>query len=375
MHVVNSKIVWEKITKGVFIIAEAGKNFIQTPDDRPVTEYLNNAKELVDKAVWAGADAIKFQTHNVEDEQLNIPIISPHFKGANRYQWVKRNTEATPVVEFWKPLKNYCEEKGIIFFSTPMSRGAAYRLAEVGVPLWKIGSGDILDFVCMDFMRQSGLPVIMSSGMSTIEEVQQGINFLKAKNHRVALTHALSKYPGLPEEANLAIIELYQEQFPGVPIGFSENSVGIEPSLIAVALGATIIEKHFTISRNLWGADHKVCSTPEEFKELVEAIRQLEQNPTERERWLRHPKLSAIRGPKQKILKDDEALFRPIFRKALMAAEDIPAGTIVQSNLIYAMRPQAYAGGLPSETYEQIIGKRVKVDLKKFQPLTWEVLA
>src|SRR3989344_1333294 len=310
MLTITSEAMWEKITKGVFIIAEAGKNFIQTEDERPISEYLENAKELVDKALWAGADAIKFQTHNGEDEQLNLKIISPHFKGADRYSWLTRNTNATPVNEFWKPLKDYCDNAGIIFFSTPMSRGAAQRLAEIGVELWKIGSGDILDFVAMDYMRQGGIPIIMSSGMSTLEEVERGMNFLRAKNNRVALMHCLSKYPGIPEEANLAVMELYRERFPGVPIGFSENSIGIEPSLIAVALGATMVEKHFTIRRDLWGADHKVCSTPEEFKLLVDGIRKIEDDPTEKKRLLSHPNLAAILGKKEKRLKDDEAVFR-----------------------------------------------------------------
>ena len=202
MQNVQEKI-WEKIQKGVFIIAEAGKNFIQTEEDRPVEEYLKNAMQLVDEAAKAGADAIKFQTHNVDDEQLNINVVSPHFKGSDRYRWVTRNNKATPINEFWKPLKAHCEKKGIVFFSTPMSHGAAKILDEVGVDLWKIGSGDILDFVMLDYMRNSGKPIIISSGMSTLEEVEKAINFLRAKNPRVALLHCVSKYPCPPEELHL----------------------------------------------------------------------------------------------------------------------------------------------------------------------------
>jgi len=147
----NHNQIWEKIQKGVFIIAEAGKNFIQVENPQPVSVYLQKAKELVDQATWAGADAIKFQAHNVEDEQHpKIKVIANHFRGLDRFTWVTKNTEATPINEFWKPLKAYCEEKGIIFFATPMSRGAAQRLMEVGVKLWKIGSGDIFDFVTHD---------------------------------------------------------------------------------------------------------------------------------------------------------------------------------------------------------------------------------
>ncbi|MEK7555193.1 MAG: N-acetylneuraminate synthase family protein [Patescibacteria group bacterium] len=366
--------IWEKIQKGVFVIAEAGKNFIQTEEDRPVSEYLKNAKGLVDAAKVAGADAIKFQTHNVEDEQLNIEIISPHFKGADRYRWLTRNTNATPVEEFWKPLKKYCEEIGIIFMSTPMSRGAALRLAEVGVPVWKIGSGDMLDFVAMDFMRSQPEPIIMSSGMSTFEEVELGFRFLQKKNSRVALMHAFSKYPGAPEEANLGTIDFYRERFSGTPIGFSENSIGWEPSAIAAAMGVTMIEKHFTISRGFWGADHKVSSTREEFGEMVNAIRTIERDPKEKSRWLAHPKFNAIYGKKEKVLRKDEEAFRPIFRKSLIAGTDIPKGAVIMPEMVYAMRPQKYSDGLPSEQYERVVGKRAARDLNRFDPITHDVV-
>ena len=135
-----------------FVVAEIGKGFIQTEEDQTPEVYLANAKELVLLAKEAGADAVKFQTHTVEDEQANINVVAPHFNGADRYSWVKRNTAATPVW-FWQELKKYCAELGIVFFSTPMSRGAAKLLnEEVGVDLWKVGSGDILDFVMLDYL-------------------------------------------------------------------------------------------------------------------------------------------------------------------------------------------------------------------------------
>lgn len=366
----NSEQIWEKINKGVFVIAEAGKNFIQSPEDLPVSEYLKNAKDLVDKATWAGADAIKFQTHEVDDEQYpTIKVVANHFKGLDRYSWVTMNTKATPVNEFWKPLKEYCDQKGIVFFSTPMSRGAARRLSEVGVSLWKIGSGDILDLVMLDYLRNTEQPVIMSSGASSLEEVERSFNFLRTKNKRCALMHALSKYPGEPEEANLAIMDLYREKFPGVPIGFSENSVGIEPSLIAVERGATIIEKHFTTDRGLWGADHKVCSTPDEFKIMVDEIREMERSPAWKFRWCDYSKYAAILGTKEKVLREDEAAFRPVFQKTLVAGRDIPAGTVVTAEMVYAMRPRAQLAGLPSEEYELVIGKKTARDLKKHEPI------
>jgi len=356
------------------IIADAGKNFIQTEEEKSTEEYLENAKEIVDKAIWAGADVIKWQTHNVEDEQVDMTIDSPHAKDLDRYKWTTRNTNSTPVETFWKPLREYCDQKGIAFLSTPMSRGAAERLTSAGSTFWKIGSGDILDFVMMDYLRNSGKPVIMSSGMSTFEEVKKGINFLKAKNNRVALMHCLSKYPGAPEEANLSVSELYRETFPGTPIGFSENSLGIEPSCIAVAFGATIVEKHFTLDRAFWGPDHKVASTPEEFKTMVGSIRAMENSDEEKRKWLSLPNIKAVLGDKEKKLNPDEEPLRPIWRKALVAGADVPAGTVVTASMIYALRPQAYVSGLASERYEEVLGRKTKKDLKKFDPITEDVL-
>lgn len=365
--------VWDKFQKGVFIIAEAGKNFIQTEQEKSVEEYLKNAMQLVDEAAKTGADAIKFQTHHVEDEQLNINVVSPHFTGSDRYCWVTRNNKATPLNEFWRPLKQYCNKKGIIFFSTAMSRGAAKILNEVGVSFWKIGSGDILDFAMLDYMRVSGKPIIISSGMSTLEEVERAVKFLSDKNKRVALLHCVSKYPCPPEELHLKTIEFYKERFD-MPIGFSDHSIGIDSALAAVAMGATILEKHFSMSRALWGADHKVSLTPQEFTNLVHDVREVQNNPSKRREVLESEFVKKGMGSKTKILQDSEAVFRPLFRKSLMAGQHIPAGTTLTADMIYAMRPQQYAGGLPSENYEEVIGHTTKKALKKYDPITSRVV-
>ncbi|HEY4524462.1 MAG TPA: N-acetylneuraminate synthase family protein [Candidatus Paceibacterota bacterium] len=365
--------IWDKLKNGVFIIAEAGKNFIQTEEEKSVAEYLRNAKQLVAEAAKAGADAIKFQTHNVEDEQLNINIVSPHFRGSDRYRWVTRNNRATPLNEFWKPLKQYCAERGIIFFSTAMSRGAAKILTEVGVNFWKIGSGDILDFVMLDYLRHNNRPIILSSGMSTLEEVENAVRFLKEKNNCVALLHCVSKYPCPPEELRLKTIEFYKERF-ALPIGFSDHSIGLDSALAAVALGATILEKHFSLSRTLWGADHQVSLTPQEFTDLVTAVREVQKKPAKQKEVLGSEFVQKGMGSKAKILQASEAVFRPLFRKSLMAAREISAGTILIPEMVYAMRPQQYAGGLPSEQYEQVIGKKIKQTLKKYDPITAEII-
>ncbi len=357
----------------VFIIVDIGKNFIQAEEEKSVAEYLENAKALVKAAAESGADAVKFQTHEVTDEQLNITVTSPHFKGADRYSWVTRNTKATPLEEFWKPLKAYCDELGILFHTTPMSRGAAERVASLQPEMWKVGSGDILDFVCLDYLASTGKPIFISSGMSTLEELDKSIDFLKRHNAPTLLFHCVSKYPCPPEELRLSTIPFLAERY-GIPTGFSDHSIGFDSALAAVALGACVIEKHFSFDRALWGADHKVSMTPAELRAMVDQIRAMEADPSLKEAYLQKDIVQQGMGTPEKVLQDDEAVFRPFFRKSLMAGRDIPAGTVLTKDMVYAMRPQQYAGGLPSEQYEAVLGKTVKETLKQYDPITEFVL-
>ncbi len=360
--------------KRAFIIAEIGKNQIQSAEDRPVAEYLENAKELARLAVESGADCVKFQTHWVHDEQLQIDVTSPHFKGSDRYSWVRRNMMSTPFHEFWVPLKEYVDGLGVPFLSTPMSKGAAWLLSQLDVKLWKMGSGDMLDFVTLDFIAKTGKPLIFSSGMSSIEETQKAIAFLKKRKVDMALLHCVSQYPCPPEELRLSTIEYYKEIFPDVTVGFSDHSIGFESAVAARALGAVIIEKHFSSSRDHWGSDHKVSMLPEEFREMVDSIRALEADPAKKDEWLSREIVIKGMGDKNKTMDEKEQVFRGFFRKSLMAGQDIAAGTVITEDMIYAMRPQAYAGGLPSEEYENILGKIITKDLKKYDALTKDTL-
>lgn len=361
----NADLLWQKIQKGVFVVAEIGKNFIQTEEERPIEEYLTNAKKLVDAAVEAGVDAVKFQTHEVEDEQLNIDIVSPHFKGSDRYSWVTRNMKATPIEEFWKPLKAYCDEKGVIFFSTPMSRKAAYKLEKVGVPFWKVGSGDVQDYVTLDFMIETKKPIMIATGMVSLKELDEVITYVTGKGSPLVVMYCISKYPAPPESFNLGTIEYLKEKYPDVVIGFSDHSIGYDIALSAAKLGAKVIEKHFSFSRELWGADHKVSMTPQEMKEMVDAMQSGKYKDAD---------TSIYFGTKDKELEGADNMFRPYFNKSLMAGADIPKGTIITKDMIFAMRPKMYAGGLPSNRFYDVVGKKTKVALKKYDPITEEVI-
>lgn len=362
----KNKNFWQNISNNdIFVIAEIGKNFIQTEKEQSVEKYLQNAKDLVDAAISAGADAVKLQIHEVEDEQMDIDIVSPHFKGSDRYSWVKRNTDATPLEEFWKPLKRYCDEKGTIFFSTPMSRKAAAKLDALDVPFWKVGSGDVQDYAMLDFMTSTGKPIIVSSGMVSLEELNQVIKYLQSKNAPLAMLYCISQYPAPPKYFNLGTIEYLQEKYPDVVIGFSDHSLGHEVSLAAVKLGAKIIEKHFSFSRNFWGADHKVSLMPKEMKEMTTAIRNGDYRDVDE---------TIYYGKKEKELEGANNKFRPYFNKSLVAGINIPAGAVITKKMIFAMRPKMYINGLPSDKFEDVVGKKTKKDLNKYNPIKFEDL-
>jgi len=354
----------------VFIVAEIGKNFIQTEKDQSINTYFDNAKKLIQAAKDAGADAVKFQTHNVEDEQYPITYNSPHFAGADRYSWVKRNTEKTPA-SFWRKLKAFCDDTGVVFFSTPMSRGAAIILEEIGTPFWKVASGDITDFVLLDFIVSTKKPIIIPTGMIELSELDKTSDFLRKKKIPCVILHAISRYPYPAEDSNLGTIEFYKERYPNVLVGFSQNSPWIEPAVIAVAMGISVLEQHFTFDRTLWGPDHKVSMTPEEFTEMVRRIRKVEEDTIYKKEVLKEK--SKYYGKKEKILQDGETKFIPLFRKALMAGQDIPSGTVLTSDMIYAMRPRSLLKGLPAHEFYNVVGKKVKKDLKKYDPITNDI--
>lgn len=339
----------------VFIVAEIGKGYIQTKEDQTNAQYLENAKQLIKAAKEAGADAVKFQTHTVEDEQLPIKVTAPHFSWADRYVWVSRVTKASPI-EFWKEIRRYCDELEIILFSTPMSRGAAQRVEIINPPLWKVASSDILDFVLLDYIAQTDKPIIVSSGMSTEKELDKCIDFLKKRTDKIILMHCVSKYPCPPEELYLDTIEYFAKIY-NLPVGFSDHSLGWKAPVAAASKGACIIEKHFSLDRSFWGSDHQESMLPDEFRKMVHAIR----NKIEVD--------ASKFGKGIKVLDEKESAFRPIFRKSFMAGCNIKKGEVITKEMIYAMRPQKYAKGLPSEEYENVVGTKAIKNFKKYDPI------
>jgi len=326
----------------VFITLDIGKNFIDKEQPEDENALLVKAKKLIDSAVDCGVDAVKFQTHLVEDEQRNIPVTSPHFN-KERYLWLKRNTFSKL---FWQELKNYADKKDIIFYSTPMSAGAVQLLDEIGVKLFKVGSADITDLVMIEEIAKRNKPIIISSGMTTPEELKRSVDLILSHNIPVIVMHCISEYPCPPKDLNLRVIETLQKNYKGIPIGLSDHVLEYETAYAAVALGAVAIEKHFTFNRAAFGPDHKVSLTPEEVKKMVSGIRMIE---------------SAL-GSKKRVLTDKEMEFRPVFHKSIVAKRDISAGEKIIREMLTVKRP---GGGIyPGDMYK-VIGKKSKVNVKK----------
>lgn len=247
----------------LFVIAEAGKNFIYKNPLFGITteECLERAKELVDKAKELDVSAIKFQTHVFEDEK--------EMRDESRFSWIQTNEELTPYDKFWKPLKEHCDTKGILFMTTPMSRLAAEKVNDL-VKVWKIGSGNVTDYKLLEYIAQTKKPVILSTGMNTLEEIDKAVEILKG-NDELALLHCVSIYPCPVNKCNLGTIDLLKERYNIVKriIGYSDHTVDSVIPAKAVEYGARIIEKHFTLNNNDWGPDHKFSMNPLEFRAVV----------------------------------------------------------------------------------------------------------
>jgi sialic acid synthase SpsE len=325
----------------VFVTAELGKNHLGN---------LTLAKHLIDKAKEAGVDAVKFQTHIASDEQLKDRVISPHFD-RSRYEWVKENTLPK---EWFEEVLNYARKMGLICYSTPMSKAAAEMLSDLGVPAFKIGSADISDFHMLEFVAQTMKPIILSTGMSTLEDIKRSLDFVTRYNDQIVLVHAVSLYPCPPELVNLKTMWTLRDKFDR-PIGLSDHSLGIHLSIAAVAMGAVCIEKHFTLDPGLPGPDHKISLTPEEMRELVKGIREVE----------------SARGDGVKRLLPEEEKYGRVFWKCIVTSKGIGRGQVIRKDMLRSKRP--FRGISPAEI-SKVVGRIALVDMEEDTPITYEMI-
>lgn len=333
----------------VFVIAEAGVNH---------NGDLNIAKQLVDVALDAGADAIKFQSFNAES------LVTDSAPKAD-YQ-LRTTSQAESQLEMLqklelsadahRDLQAYCQRKGIMFLSTPFDEKSADLLDTLQVPAFKISSGDLTNSPLLEHIAKKGRPLIISTGMSTLAEVKAAVETVKRSGcEQLVLLHCVSNYPSDPAETNLRAINTLQKTF-GVPAGFSDHSEGTEIALGAVALGAAVVEKHFTLNRNMAGPDHRASLEPEQLRQFIRGIRTIE----------------ASLGTGEKVPASSELEVAKIARRSLIAMQDIPVGTLISRQMIGLKRPGT---GLPPALLDSIIGRRTLVDIRSGSMLTLEMFS
>lgn len=326
---IGNKIIGED--HPCFIIAEAGVNH---------NGDLNIAKKLVDIAAEANADAVKFQTFKAEGVVTTNTEVAEYIKNnlgksVNQLKLLK-----SLELDFndFKTIKNYCDERGIIFLSTPHSFDAIDFLEDL-IPAYKFGSGDLNNFPALKHAAKKNKPMILGTGMAYMKEVKEAVEIIKAAgNDQIILLHCTTNYPCSLDDVNLrAMLSMKKET--NCLVGYSDHTIGILVPIIAVSLGACVIEKHITLDKNLLGPDHKASIEPDELKELVKSIRAVEKSF----------------GSFEKLPVESEKKILEVARKSIVAVKDIPKGTIITENMLTLKRPGT---GLEPRYWDEIIGKK-----------------
>ncbi|MEM7355792.1 MAG: N-acetylneuraminate synthase [Acidobacteriota bacterium] len=332
----------------VFVIAEAGVNH---------NGELSLAKELVDAANESGADAVKFQTWITSElVAADAPMAEYQQENVGTSQSQYEMLEALELSQSdFSELRDYAERRGILFFSTPDEPHSADFLDQLGAPLFKIGSGEVTNLPFLRYVAAKGKPLILSTGMSTLGEVEEAVRTIEATDNRqLILLHCVSDYPADPADCNLRALDTLRTAF-GYATGFSDHTLGYETALAAVARGACVIEKHLTLDKSMAGPDHRASMNPAELADLVTSIRKVE---------------SALgTGHKRPTLAELET--RKVVQKSIVTSRDLAAGSILQEADLALRRT---SGGLPPAELPQVLGRRLKAAVSAEHPLRWKDL-
>lgn len=319
------------------IIAEIGVNH---------NGDLNLAKKMIDSAKLSGADVVKFQTFNAEKlVSKDTPKVKYQFNNTSpkesHYEMLKR-LELSHDDHF--KLKKYCDDKKITFISTPYDIDSAKFLFDLNIDFFKTSSADLVDLPLQHWIAKSKKPSIISVGMSTMGEIKDTLDiYVKHKNKNIVLLHCVSNYPCSDKSINLNVMNTLQKTFM-VPVGYSDHSIGNEAAILSIANGACVIEKHFTLDKNLPGPDHLASSDPNEFTNLVNSIRRSE----------------TILGSFTKQVQIEELEMAKVSRKSLFLNKSLKSGEILKLEFLELRRPGT---GLMSKEIKNIIGKKVNRDL------------
>lgn len=332
-----------------YIIAEAGVNH---------NGDLSLARKLIDVAVEANADAVKFQTFKAE--LVAIPDapkagyqLETTDKSESQMDMIK-GFELPP--EAFQELQSYCDERGITFLSTPYDNDSVDLLAQLNVPAFKVASAEIVNIPLLRHIARKGKPIILSTGMSYLSEVETAVRaILDEGNDQLVLLHCVSNYPAPNADVNLGAMRTLSQAFQ-VPVGYSDHSSSLEVAFASVALGGTVIEKHYTLDNNMPGPDHRASMEPSELADLVVGIRAVE----------------AALGNGVKAPSDSERGNRATMRRSLYANRDLTEGITLQEVDLVALRP---AGGISPDSIDQVLGRTLQKPVASGTPIAWSDLA
>ena len=329
---INNKIIGPN--QKPFFIAEAGLNH---------NGDIEIAKKMIDEAIASGADAIKFQTYKSEEFLTESSEYFDFFK----------NVELS--FEEFKELNNYAKNKSFTFFSAPFDISSANFLHEIDVPCFKIASSDLTNMPLIRHIASMKKPMIISTGIGTIEEIEDAVNWCKDEgNNELALLHCVANYPAQPNEVNMNAMLDMQKKF-AFPIGYSDNGESLLVDLVAAALGAQIIEKHFTLSKEMPGPDHAFSIEPNDLKSLISQIEEI----------------FTIKGTNIKTPQPSEIKNRDLIRKSITAKHDLNQGDLITQNDILFKRP---AGGIEPKSISMVLNKKLKTNIKKNSQILWSDL-
>jgi pseudaminic acid synthase len=350
MMISGFKIGDRKIGAGhpVYIVAELSANHNQEFDQ---------AVRLIEIAKESGADAVKLQTYT--PDTITIRSDREYFQIRGGTIWDGRTLHELYAEAYtpwdWQPkLKRVADDLGLDFFSSPFDSTAVDFLENMGVPAYKVASCELVDLPLLQRISRTGKPLIISTGMATIEEIKEAVETVRlAGSEQIALLRCASAYPAVPSEMNLRTIAELARRFE-VPVGLSDHTMNIAVPVAAVALGACIIEKHFTLSRSVKGPDSAFSLEPAEFKGMVEAVRVAEES------------LGEIHfGP------TDSELSSQVFRRSLFVVEAVRRGETFNGENIRSIRP---GHGLHPRHLPQIVGRRASRDIERGTPLSWDLV-
>ena len=332
-----------------FVIAEAGVNH---------NGDLDTARRLVDVAAGAGADAVKFQTFNADK------LVTPEAEKAEYQKETTGDDESQHDMlrrlelseDHHRQLLDYCRSRDIQFMSTPFDEDSADFLEQLGIRPFKIGSGELTNLPFLKHVARKDQPLILSTGMSWLSEVEEAVRAVEETgNQQISFLHCVSEYPAEPSDTNLRAMKTLENAF-GYPVGFSDHTLGIEIPIAAVALGATIIEKHFTLDRSMAGPDHRASLEPSELEAMLSGIRNVEK----------------ALGDGRKRPTSGETKVASVARKSIVASRDIEKGESLCTENVAIRRP---GDGIAPKFLEKITNRQAAVDMSAGQLISWEMLS